>query len=32
VDQRNPGAQSTNACIFDLCWPGATHITIGESF
>jgi len=32
VDQRNPGAQTTNACVFGLCWPGATHITIGESF
>ncbi|RLB48165.1 MAG: hypothetical protein DRJ42_23835 [Deltaproteobacteria bacterium] len=32
VDQRAPGAQTTNACIFGACWPGATHISIGESF
>ncbi len=31
VDRRSPGAQRTNACLF-VCWPGATHITIGESF
>jgi outer membrane protein insertion porin family/translocation and assembly module TamA len=31
VDRRSPGAQRTQACFF-ACWPGATHITIGESF